>query len=85
MNSLRYLNFCLLLVMTTSCAPSILKGLHKEGNGMVKKEELMLPQVASGGLQRFNMTFDLMKHHFSGILLIKEMEKANYRILFTTH
>lgn len=84
MNCLRYLSLCLLL-LATSCAPSIIRGLHKEGSRMVGKEELIPPLQANGQLQRYHMTFDLGKHHFSGMFLIKKTGEERHRTLFTTH
>jgi hypothetical protein len=40
---------------------------------------------ASRGVRRFNMTVDIRKRHFSGILLVREMEKGRYRLAFSAH
>lgn len=84
MRYLLYLNLIALL-LATSCAPAITKGLHKEGRLMVAREQLPPLLDVSSGLHRYNMTVDIKKNHFSGLLLIKQMEQGIYRILFSTH
>lgn len=46
-----------------------------------------LPPViqTSSSTQKFNMQFDFMKHHFSGLLVARRMKNEEVRLLFTTY
>lgn len=39
----------------------------------------------SVGVNRFNMQIDIAKHHFSGLLLVKQTAARSHRAVFTTH
>ncbi|MDR1202196.1 MAG: hypothetical protein LBL58_11305 [Tannerellaceae bacterium] len=84
MNYLLFLNISLLLCIT-SCSPSITKGLRKEEQRTVYREQLPPLVDASSRLRKYNMTIDVMKRHFSGLLLIKQTGNNTYRTLFSAH
>jgi hypothetical protein len=82
MNYLLFLNISLLLCIT-SCSPSITKELRKEEHAY---GEQLPPLIdASSRLRKYNMTVDVMKKHFSGLLLIKQTGNDTYRTLFSAH
>ncbi len=37
------------------------------------------------GVNKFNLQVDIAKHHFSGLLLIKQTQPSSHRMVFTTH
>lgn len=47
-----------------------------EWNGIVDPE---------AGVNKFNLQIDIAKHHFSGLLLVKQIQPYRHRMVFTTH
>lgn len=68
----------------TSCA-SALSGFHRNGQRVVGMDELPGIVDTTAGVNRYNLKMDLMKKHFSGLLLVKRMGEQSYRTVFTTH
>lgn len=84
MRSLLFVSLCLLLACG-SCAPSITRGLRKGPVQSVRKEQLPPMAQTNGTLLKYNMIFDFMKKHFSGMLLVKQTDTNTIRTLFSTH
>lgn len=68
----------------TSCA-SALSGFHPNGQRVVGMDELPGIVDTIAGVNRYNLKMDLMKKHFSGLLLVKRMDEQSYRTVFTTY
>lgn len=84
MKSLLSVSLCLVLLLP-SCAPSLTKGMRQTGTQPVCRGGLPVMLETTGGLQKYNMTIDFMKKHFSGLLLVKQTAPGTYRTLFSTH
>ena len=84
MKSLLFVSICL-IVVCCSCAPSITRGFQKSKTQTVSKEEISSLIHSDGKLLKYNMIIDFMKKHFSGMLLIKQIDKHSVRTLFSTH
>lgn len=69
--------FILLMQFQTSCSPRI------SGEG------ISLPPVielrAGEGSQKYNIQLDFMKHHFSGMLIVRRMPDNEIRMLASTY
>ena len=86
MRCLLFLNICiLLLLLFPSCRSSLTKGYQKEGEQIIRKEQLPPMVDASGELGKYNMTIDFRKKHFSGLLLVKQTAEDTWRTVFSTH
>ena len=84
MRNLLFVSLCL-LVACSSCAPSITRGLREGPVQSVRKEQLPPMAQTNGTLLKYNMIFDFMKKHFSGMLLVKQTDTNTIRTLFSTH
>ena len=84
MKNLLFVSLCLCLACA-SCAPSITRGLRKGNLQTIQKDEISSMVVTNGELLKYNMIFDLMKKHFSGMLLVKQIDDHSIRALFSTH
>lgn len=84
MRNLLSVSLCFLL-LACSCAPSLTKGCRKGEPVWLAKEEIppMLP--LSDRMQKYTMTIDFMRKHFSGLLVVKQTQSGTCRILFSTH
>lgn len=73
--SLRFVSLLLLLLVQFSCS-------HK-----VTGEASTLPPIiaTSEQSQRYNMQLDFRKHHFSGMLIVRQMSGDEIRILGATY
>ena len=73
--SLRYASWLLLLFILLSCS-------HR-----VTGEATALPPIlqAEAQSQKYNLQLDFMKHHFSGILIVRQMPDNEIRILGSTY
>lgn len=69
--SLRYASWLLLLFILLSCS-------HR-----VTGEATALPPIlqAEAQSQKYNLQLDFMKHHFSGMLIVRQMPDNEIRIL----
>lgn len=67
--------FSVLLLFTGSCSQRI------------SAEATMLPPIieTDSASQKYNMQLDFMKHHFSGMLIVRRMPNEEIRILATTY
>lgn len=68
--------FLLLLVwLLSSCSPRI------------SREAATLPPIirADSTSQKYNMQLDFMKHHFSGMLIVRQLPDEEIRLLATTY
>lgn len=84
MRNLLYASFCLWLACS-SCAPAITRGLRQGPVQTVGKEQLPPLASTNGTLLKYNMIFDFMKKHFSGMLVVKQTGADTIRTLFGTH
>lgn len=79
--SLRFASLSVLLILLmqlhTSCSPRI------SGEGSVVPPSIELS--AEEGSQKYNIQLDFMKHHFSGMLIVRRMAGNEIRILAATH
>lgn len=79
--SLRFVSlsvlFFLMVQLQTSCSPRI----SGEGGTVPPAIEL----TAGEGSQKYNIQLDFMKHHFSGMLLVRRMPENEIRILASTY
>lgn len=75
MQSLRYVSLLLLLLIQFSCS-------HR-----VTGEAPALPPIlqAETQSQKYNLQLDFMKHHFSGMLIVRQMPDNEIRILGSTY
>ena len=73
--SLRYASWLLLLFILLSCS-------HR-----VTGEATALPPIlqAEAQSQKYNLQLDFMKHHFSGMLIVRQMPNNEIRILGSTY
>ena len=73
--SLRYASWLLLLFILLSCS-------HR-----VTGEATALPPIlqAEAQSQKYNLQLDFMKHHFSGMLIVRQMPDNEIRILGSTY
>ena len=73
--SLQYASFLLFLFIQSSCSPKL------------AGEATALPPLIETGSQsqKYNMQLNLMKHHFSGMLIIRQMSDNEIRILGSTY
>lgn len=65
----------ILPLLTHSCSPRISEGAA------------VLPPIiqADTTTQKYNMQLDFMKHHFSGMLIVRQLPNEEIRILATTY
>lgn len=79
--SLRFVSlsvlFFLIVQLQTSCSPRI----SGEGSTVPPAIEL----TAGEGSQKYNIQLDFMKHHFSGMLIVRRMPENEIRILASTY
>lgn len=79
--SLRYASLSVLLFLLmqfqTSCSPRI------SGEGGLVPPAIELS--AKEGSQKYNIQLDFMKHHFSGMLIVRRMPDNEIRILASTY
>lgn len=79
--SLRFVSLSVLLILLmqlhTSCSSRI------SGAGSIVPPSIEL--AAGEGSQKYNIQLDFMKHHFSGILIVRRMAGNEIRILAATH
>lgn len=79
--SLRYASLSvplfLLMQFQTSCSPRI------SGEGSLVPPAIELS--AKEGSQKYNIQLDFMKHHFSGMLIVRRMPDNEIRILASTY
>lgn len=79
--SLRYASLSVLLFLLmqfqTSCSPRI------SGEGSLVPPAIELS--AKEGSQKYNIQLDFMKHHFSGMLIVRRMPDNEIRILASTY
>lgn len=65
----------MVLVFNTACSST------KSSRGNV-----LLPIIETGSsMQKYNLQLDFMKHHFSGLLIVKRLSGDEIRILASTH
>jgi len=66
--------FILIGIGVASCSPRI-------------HQQTVLPEiiVTDSVSQKFNMQLDFMKHHFSGLLMVRRMADDEIRLLFSTY
>lgn len=69
--------FFLIVQLQTSCSPRI----SGEGGTVPPAIEL----TAEEGSQKYNIQLDFMKHHFSGMLIVRRMPENEIRILASTY
>lgn len=72
---------CLLL---SSCV-SLRSGYRKAGERLVDGKELPGVIDTRVGVNKFNLQLDVARNHFSGLLLVKQMDVQRFRTVFTTH
>lgn len=65
------------LLLSTSCSPRI----SGEGTSLPPVIEL----AEGSESQKYNIQLDFMKHHFSGMLIVRRMSGNEIRILAATH
>jgi hypothetical protein len=68
----------------SACAPEFTKGFHKTGTAAVAAQDLY-PFWTPEQTQLFTMEINFRKHHFSGLLLVKQTADGHSRIVFNTH
>lgn len=74
--SLLFANLVLVLYLFTSCAAS----------KVVNEEQTVAPIIcATGQSQKYNLQLDFMKHHLSGLLIIRRLPGDEIRILASTY
>ena len=73
-----FANLISVLCLFASCASSKVV----EGDGTVHAAPIIR---ASEFSQKYNMQLDFMKHHFSGLLIVKELPDHEIRILASTY
>jgi len=74
--SLLFANLVLVLCLFTSCATS----------KVVKDTDVVSPVIcATGESQKYNLQLDFMKHHLSGLLIIRKLPDDEIRILASTY
>lgn len=73
--SFRYASFALIVLVLISCSPNI-------GQKMV-----FLPPIVNVDttIQKYNIQMDFMKHHFSGILMVRKIADKEIRIISSTY
>lgn len=73
--SLQFVSFLLIIALHCSCSQRI------------SEESVSLPPVlkVDSVSQKYNIQIDFMKHHFSGLLIVREMPGHEIRILSSTH
>lgn len=79
--SLRFVSlsvlFFLMIQFQTSCSPRI------SGEGSTVPPAIKL--ATGEGSQKYNIQLDFMKHHFSGMLIVRRMPENEIRILASTY
>lgn len=74
--SFLFVNLILTLFIYSACASS----------KVVEAERGVSPIIrAEAQSQKYNMQFDFMKHHFSGMLIVRRLPKDEIRIVGTTY
>lgn len=77
MRSFLFVSLLAVLFMHTSCSPKI------SGEGVVLPP--VIETVAGNNSQKYNIQLDFMKHHFSGMLIVRRMSDNEIRILASTY
>ena len=72
----------LLLLLVTSCSISLFNGYQR--NGIDTGNTPVSWFQSDTGHFLFNTKMDLMKNHFSGLMVIKPVSRDNYRVVFIT-
>lgn len=85
MKSLVQSSFLLIFVFLTACSPGILKGFHKTGTSEIPRSELYPVFQQTDSIHIFNMQIDFRKHHFSGMLIVKQTDPATYRAVLNSY
>lgn len=73
-----FANFILILYLLTSCASS----KTVEGDAATHATPIIRAEEYS---QKYNMQLDFMKHHFSGLLIVRKLPDNEIRILASTY
>ena len=68
---------CVLCLLTSCASPKVV-----EGDASVHSAPIICAQEFS---QKYNMQLDFMKHHFSGMLIVRELPDNEIRILASTY
>jgi hypothetical protein len=72
----------LLLLLLNSCSISLFNGYHHQANYTGKAPASWF--LSDTGHFLFNTKIDLMKNHFSGLMIIKPVTGGSYRVVFIT-
>jgi hypothetical protein len=72
----------LLLLLLNSCSMSLFNGYYR--NGTDAGHAPISWFQADTGHYLFNTKIDLMKNHFSGLMVVKPVGKDNFRVVFLT-
>jgi hypothetical protein len=84
MRNLKLISAFIILLVFSSCASLIPAGFHKDKKA--ESELNKLPAfVNSSSLQKYDMTLDYKKSHFSGMLLLKKMDESSCRLVLTSY
>lgn len=72
---LQFVSLFFILFVNSSCS-------HK-----INSEQSYLPPIVQtdSNSQKFNLQLDFMKHHFSGMLVVRRMSENEVRMLFSTY
>lgn len=68
---------CVLCLLTSCASPKVV-----EGDAYIHSAPIIRAQEFS---QKYNMQLDFMKHHFSGMLIVRELPDNEIRILASTY
>lgn len=83
---IRNLLFISLLCWMGCCSCSSLRsGCRAVGEQQISGESWKGIVDSRVGVNKYNLTIDAGKKNFSGLLLVKQMEAGDFRMVFTTH
>lgn len=84
MRNLRFISVLLLLFAFSSCASYIPEGFYKTNKEKSELSNLAI-FVSSSSLQKYDISLDYKKTHFSGMMLIKKINESSCHLVLTSY